>query len=171
MKLFRIKKIIKHIVFDWSWRNSYLICKLKAFNLPVYIFRAVYFKMGVDTKIIKKSGTLYIGKKWNEISEYKPSEFKICDKATLEIDGDMSIFTGCSIEITPGGTLSLGSGYINHGARIVVYSKIKIGKNVAISENVTFRDSDSHSIEGAIKPATAPITIEDNVWIGLMLLF
>jgi acetyltransferase-like isoleucine patch superfamily enzyme len=165
--LFIIKKSIKHMIFDWSWRNIFLIGRLKTFNLPIQIFRCVYFKMGKDCKITTKSGKLLIGKKWNNISRYIQSDFKICDNATLEINGNMSIFGGCSIDICPGGTLSLGKGYINHGVRIVVYSRIQIGNNVAISENVTFRDSDNHVVEGSKNPATDPITIEDDVWIGI----
>jgi len=167
MVLFRIKKTIKHMIFDWSWRNIFLIGRLKTFNLPIQVFRSVYFKMGKDCKIITKNGKLLIGKKWNNISRYTQSDFKIHDNATLEINGNMSIFGGCDIGICSGGTLSLGNGYINHGVRIAVYSRIKIGNNVAISENVTFRDSDNHVVEGSKNPATAPITIEDDVWIGI----
>lgn len=46
---------------------------------------------------------------------------------------------------------------------------IKIGNNVAIGPYVRIRDSDSHDFEypGYNKPNTAPIIIEDHVWIAL----
>lgn len=162
----RFKKIVKSILMDLSWQNIFLFVKLRTFNLPVLVFRSVHFKMGKGSKIIRRNGRLSLGQKW-DISRYKQSELKICDRGVLEIRGDMRIYTGCSIDICTGATLTLGSGYINNGARIVVFERIEIGNNVAISENVTFRDSDNHIIEGSQKPVSLPITIEDNVWIGI----
>ncbi len=91
-----IKKIIKSLLFDLSWTNIRLILKLKTFRLPLLIFKSVHFKMGKNSKISHKAGRLYLGKKW-DISRYKQSELKICDNGTLEIRGDMRIYTGCSI--------------------------------------------------------------------------
>ena len=161
-----IKKIMRIIIFDLSWLNILLFLKFKTFKLPLLIYRSVHFRMGKGSKILNNKGRLRLGCKW-DISGYKQSELKICDKATLEINGDMRIYTGCSIDICPGATLSLGSGYINNNARIVAFNRINIGNGVAISENVTFRDSDNHSIEGSQKPISAPIIIEDYVWIGI----
>ena len=43
---------------------------------------------------------------------------------------------------------------------------IEIGKGCSISDNVCIADSDSHCIDGNKEKATAPIIIEDHVWIG-----
>ena len=64
-----------------------------------------------------------LGIKW-DISRYKQSELKICDNGRLEIRGNMKIYTGCSIDICPNATLSLGSGYINNGAVIAANSLV-----------------------------------------------
>jgi len=48
-----------------------------------------------------------------------------------------------------------------------VFERVSIGRDVAISENVTIRDSDNHRIEGSASPTTAPSTIGDHVWIGI----
>jgi acetyltransferase-like isoleucine patch superfamily enzyme len=63
--------------------------------------------------------------------------------------------------------LSLGSGYINHNLNLSCFNKIEIGEGVAISENVTIRDSDNHEIIGANKPMTQPVIIGNHVWIGM----
>lgn len=63
----------------------------------------------------------------------------------------------------------MGSGYINTGAFIACFHHIKIGNNVAIAENVTIRDDDSHTLlyDGYVQGK--PIEILDNVWIGMNL--
>ena len=60
----------------------------------------------------------------------------------------------------------MGSGYINRYAKIRCYSTITIGHDVAISENVTIWDSDTHLIVGKEDVMTQPITIGNHVWIG-----
>jgi acetyltransferase-like isoleucine patch superfamily enzyme len=47
---------------------------------------------------------------------------------------------------------------------------IKIGKNVAISHDVTIMDSDAHNLNYDGYKMTKPIVIEDNVWIEKILL-
>jgi acetyltransferase-like isoleucine patch superfamily enzyme len=162
----RIRKAVKAILFDLSWRNAYLLLKRPAPGLPVLIYRGVHFRMGPGARIVHERGRLHLGRKW-DISRYRPSELKIRDRGTLEIRGSMAIYTGCAIDVCEGAILSLGSGYINNGVRIVAFERVSIGDDVAISENVTFRDSDNHVIEGSPSPVTAPITIGNHVWIGV----
>ena len=47
------------------------------------------------------------------------------------------------------------------------YNKIEIGHGVAISEHVTFWDSDAYHILDSKHIKSAPIKIGDKVWIGL----
>jgi acetyltransferase-like isoleucine patch superfamily enzyme len=61
----------------------------------------------------------------------------------------------------------LGSGYANRNLNICCFKKIKIGKNVIISENVTIRDSDDHKIIQSNKAHTCSIEIGNHVWIGM----
>lgn len=59
---------------------------------------------------------------------------------------------------------------MNHSVNISVFESVSIGEKVYISENVTIRDSDNHSIsyEGKKNSAmTAPVVIGNNVWIGM----
>ncbi len=106
-----------------------------------------------------------LGKCW-ELSRYMPSEFKLLNGSFLEVKGDFTIYSGYSIFVSPGARLVFGSGYINNKVTIDCHEKICIGNDVAISKNVTIRDSDSHQIEGE-GPVKAPIQIGNHVWIGL----
>lgn len=146
--------------------NVLLMLRLRTLALPMFIYRGVYFRMHRTAKIVWKKRGLRIGCRW-PFRRFRESEFSIMDHGTLEIDGKMGIFTGCSVKICSGATLSLGSGYINNGARITVYDKITIGSGVAISENVTFRDSDSHKIIGSTRSVSSPISVGNGVWIGM----
>jgi acetyltransferase-like isoleucine patch superfamily enzyme len=66
------------------------------------------------------------------------------------------------------GDFSIGDSYINSDARILCGDEITIGDDVSIAWNLELLDDDRHelSVKGAKTAQTAPITIEDNVWIG-----
>lgn len=110
-------------------------------------------------------GRLELGCSWPGL-RYFPSELKLADNARLNVQGHFYLLTGFHLAVNDGAALSLGSGYINNNATIDCFEAITIGHGVAISSGVTIRDSDNHSINGNAV-VTAPIVIEDNVWIGL----
>ncbi|MDZ7731072.1 MAG: acyltransferase [Natrialbaceae archaeon] len=62
----------------------------------------------------------------------------------------------------------MGDSYINSHSRILCGDEIRIGDGVAIAWNVELLDDDRHhlSVGGEPVDRTAPINIEDNVWIG-----
>ena len=129
---------------------------------------SLYPQMSVcvaDSSIVRGEGRLELGCKWEGL-RYFPSEFKMADKAEIAVDGHFYILTGCHVAINEGATLNLGSGYINNNATIDCFDSIIIGHGVAISSGVTLRDSDNHAINGNTR-ISAPIVIEDHVWIGL----
>lgn len=97
--------------------------------------------------------------------------------ATLEADA-YDVYAGSRINVNADAKLSLGSGYMNHECVIDCFSSISIGHGVVISERVVIRDADNHTIQSvaieterkqisAEKPSTAPIVIQDHVWIGM----
>ena len=94
-------------------------------------------------------------------------------EATLEVDA-FDVYAGSRINVNEGAVLKLGSGYMNYDCVIDVFSSVKIGRNVVISERVVIRDSDNHlvredcvDVDLEAKPAAAPIVIGDHVWIGM----
>lgn len=96
--------------------------------------------------------------------------------ASLEVDA-FDVYAGSRINVNHGAKLSLGSGYMNHECVIDCFSSISIGHGVVISERVVIRDADNHTIKSiaeaenepksAEKSSTAPIVIQDHVWIGM----
>lgn len=108
----------------------------------------------------KMAGSLYVGK-----------------GASLEVDA-FDVYAGSRINVNDGAKLSLGSGYMNHECVIDCFSAISIGHGVVISERVVIRDADNHTIQSvatetaseqisAEKSSTAPVVIQDHVWIGM----
>lgn len=76
-----------------------------------------------------------------------------------------TIGRGVKLSVGDSANLSIGSNtYINDGSRISAQNSITIGKNCAISFGVTIIDDDGHGF--GLPPYSAPIVIEDNVWIG-----
>lgn len=112
-------------------------------------------------------GRLLVGRQWEGSPFFTPGHLLVVDGGHLEVTGYFQIFTGLRVVVDKGAVLRLGSGYINHDVRISCFSSITIGDDVAISEEVTIRDSDNHEVVGRQSPSTAPIVIGDHVWIGL----
>lgn len=86
--------------------------------------------------------------------------------ALLKTHGKFSIYYDCDIIVFENGTLELGSGFFNSNVKVRCKNRIKIGKQVAISHDVTIMDSDAHTISYEGYQMTKPIIIGDNVWIG-----
>ncbi|NOX50785.1 MAG: acyltransferase [Gammaproteobacteria bacterium] len=100
----------------------------------------------------------------------------------LEIGADVSIVslskfnrTGVNhptqIVVGAGAYLSIGAGSGFSGGSVYCMERIEIGRNVLVGINCRIWDSDFHPLEAVDrssgKPAnTAPVTIEDNVWLG-----
>ena len=106
------------------------------------------------------------------------------DRSKIEI-GEMTHIRGNLLIFKYGGTISIGNNcYIGENSYIWSGDKIAIGNNVLISHNVNIIDTNSHEInhkereQGYIDILTkghpenkksiisAPIIIEDNVWIN-----
>jgi carbonic anhydrase/acetyltransferase-like protein (isoleucine patch superfamily) len=112
-------------------------------------------------------GSLELGSRWGSSSFFSPGHLIVAEGGCVRVAGSFDIHTGLRVVVDPGAVLTLGSGYINDGARIACFSSIVIGHDVAISEGVTIRDSDNHVLTSSSRPSTAPVVIGDHVWIGL----
>lgn len=144
------------------YRTAQLAYRKKSQGIKIYPDVSVY---AAASSILTGSGKLELGCKWPGL-RYFPSEFKLGENAHLGIEGHFYLMTGCHLAINDGAKLTLGSGYINNNATIDCFSSITIGHGVVISSGVTIRDSDNHTINGNTA-ISAPIVIEDHVWIGL----
>lgn len=134
--------------------------------LNIRVFKEVKGRMGKNVQIIG-DGRLDIGIRHRTDFFYQ-SLFTLGDNCKLILNGGcFQFFTGCRIVVSPDATLELGSGRMNNNCHLLCYSSIKIGHGVAIGEGVKIWDSDGHSILNADHKMTQPITIGNNVWIGI----
>lgn len=84
----------------------------------------------------------------------------------LIINGTVSLYTGFNIHIGKGGVLRIEDGtFINENSLISIADKCEIGKQCAISNNVTIIDSNFHEINGELR--SKEIKIGNKVLIGL----
>jgi acetyltransferase-like isoleucine patch superfamily enzyme len=100
--------------------------------------------------------------------------------------GAHSQMRGCTLLARGAGRIRIGEcTSINAGARIESHAAISIGAHVQIAHGVTILDTNSHSLDLLSRraelrlsfglpaespretPATAPVVIEDDAWIGL----
>jgi len=107
------------------------------------------------------------------------------ERAVL-IGNHVSCYAGCSFAIGENGYCTIGDFTLLNGALIMAEERIEIGSHCLVSWNVGIADSDFHPLEPARRlidaqalapyfkdrPArpklkTAPVKIEDNVWIGM----
>jgi acetyltransferase-like isoleucine patch superfamily enzyme len=98
----------------------------------------------------------------------------------------VSCYAGCSFSIGVNGRCTIGDFTLLNGALVMAEDEISIGSYCLISWNVGIADSDFHPLDPAqrlidaqaIAPffkdrpprpklKTAPVKIEDNVWIGM----
>ena len=72
--------------------------------------------------------------------------------------------------VTDGGRLEIGHhSFINYGCSIVATELVQIGANCTIGTHVIIMDNDFHRLEPEHRnerPESAPVIIEDNVWLG-----
>lgn len=145
----------------------------KKYQLPILFKTGWKFRVGSKSTVeISETAEIDIqtqfcfAERWNSKDPF-PSQFFMGENAKLMVDGNFEIYTGARLFINRDAQLKLGSGYINHNLNMTCYNKIEIGHGVAISEHVTFWDSDAHHILDGKHIKSAPIKIGDKVWIGL----
>lgn len=150
-------------------RSAYLYLRSKAFHAngdfrSLLIHRRTGLKLGQNVEVVNK-GRLEIGAVW-PLCGHLDSFLKLGDNARLVVHGDFKIYTGCAVYVNENATLELGSGYIGNNTSINCFNNIKIGYDVAISEDVGIRDSDNHRILYPGYEPDGPVEIGDHVWIG-----
>ena len=91
---------------------------------------------------------------------------RIDDYSELIVKGNFDVYYGGDIICFPNSRLTIGSGFCNSNVTIRCTKRIQIGKDVAISHNVTIMDSDAHNIKEWNHKKTKPVIIGNHVWIG-----
>ena len=110
-------------------------------------------------------GRVVINDSWCNANPFH-SLISMTAHSRLLIHDSFSFYSNADISIHDNAVLEIGSGFVNHGARIHCFESIKIGDQVYIGDDVAIRDSDGHEIIGSEKPVAMPIVIGNHVWIG-----
>lgn len=131
----------------------------------ILLFGKCSFSIHKSAKINLNNGHLALNR---YITKKDPfvGNIEMYEQSEVTVQNTFFFHSGCDIMVFKNAKLNLGSGYINRYAKIRCYSSITIGYGVAISENVTIWDSDTHVIIGQEDLMTQPITIGNEVWIG-----
>lgn len=113
-------------------------------------------------------------------------QFRSVQARAVMLGDHVSCYSGCSFALGPEGTCTVGDFTLLNGALIMAQERITIGSYCLISWNVGIADSDFHPLDPAarridaqalapylpdrpVRPRidTRPVTIGDNVWIGM----
>lgn len=149
----REAEVRRLLVARWRTKSRFLL-----------LYKDAYFHAH-PTATIELARPLHVGCRW-ENNRFLPSQLVLFESAALKVRGSFRFYTGCQISINERAQLILGRGYANGRLNLACFERIEIGDGVAIGENVTLRDSDTYSLKSDRSP-TAPITIGNNVWLGL----
>ena len=75
------------------------------------------------------------------------------------------------VDASPDALIEVGDDTRLNGVSLHATRLIRIGRNCLLAANVSLLDSDGHGVSladrGAANPTSAPIVIEDDVWIGV----
>ena len=113
-------------------------------------------------------------------------QFRGRDSRAVVLGDHVSCYSGCSFALGPQGLCTVGDFTLLNGALIMAEERITIGSYCLISWNVGIADSDFHPLDPAARRIdaralapylsnrperprlqTRPVTIRDNVWIGM----
>ena len=160
-----LNKIRKALVYIKKYdvlHSLYWYIKLK---LPCSASFHVYPNSIVDIHknaiVDIKNGELAINASWFETRKRRyVSELRILKGGKLIVDGNFALYQGACIHVGEGATLKLGTNsFLNTNSTLNCFESIEIGKGC-------IHDSDSHILNGEKDKVTAPVKIEDHVWIG-----
>jgi len=92
-------------------------------------------------------------------------------RGDLTIRGQVTMASGCRIDVGPGASLTIGNGsYLSPYVRVIASLPMTIGERCAIGWDVQILDDDFHDFVGdPLAPARsshAPVQVGNDVWIG-----
>lgn len=171
-----VKRFVRRLAL-LNWKTIYFNFKYlpirQAAILPVIIsnkVRLANVKGVIAFECPLRPGMVSIGFEKTTLFDYKTSR-SIWDVAgKVVFKGDVIIGQGSRIIVGVDGTLVFGHKVmITAQTSIVAYQSISLGDNCLFSWDILIMDTDFHAIsdnQGSILNPTAPIFIEDQVWIG-----
>jgi acetyltransferase-like isoleucine patch superfamily enzyme len=106
-----------------------------------------------------------------------PLSVRLIGRIHLRGDGDVEFGQGVTLlgDVVPiefvshkGARISIGDRtFINYGSSISAYKQVKIGCDCLLGHHTLILDNNEHGVEQReVAPTSAPVIIEDHVWIG-----
>jgi acetyltransferase-like isoleucine patch superfamily enzyme len=118
--------------------------------------------------VIVERGLLKLGTGWYSLADSRNAgQIKV--RGRLICEGSVAVGQGAQWEIQETGVVRIGDGtYINTFSIMVITTSLTIGAGCAIAWQTQFLDDDMHTIlvDGRSPSRSAPIVLEDDVWIG-----
>lgn len=155
--------IVKKMVLVFKIKYSYL-------HKGLIIFRPAMVDISKKAIIDTEKGFRF-NKEWHflRIMKNKTIGSIFVSKNGLFKCGKNVVFrSGCRVSVNEGAELTVGENcLINSNSKIETFTKISIGNNTIISEEVFIRDSNNHRIKQNGYKVSERITIGNNVWIGM----
>ena len=167
VKIFLKINIIKTLYFNFK-----VLPFNQAKKLPIHIYGKVIFEnITGEFKIISNkicTGMIVFGGN-HEIVVSSIVPTRIYNSGKICFEGKALFGKGINIMVWKYGKLSIGENFsIGSDSRIICFREINFMRNVLISWETQFFDTDFHFIkyDDIIKDNCGKIFIEDNVWIG-----
>ena len=170
--MFILNKLKCYIRYIKKYDVIQSLCWYFKLNLPNLSSFRVYPNSIIDidkgAMVDIQDGELAINVSWFAGRKRRyVSELRVMEGGKLIIGGNFSLYQGASIFVAKNATLHLGkNSFLNTNTTLNCFHHIEIGSGCAISDNVCIHDSDSHVLNGNKDMMSAPVIIEDNVWIG-----
>ena len=164
--------LLRSMLFHCSSRARKNSISRKYLGLCAYIngFSSLTFKAQARV-VFENEGFLVFGTERSSFRGWAGrSAMFICKQGELLINGYNEIGRGSLVWILESGKIRLGGNTFLAGKNMLVAKEsVSIGRNCAIAWGVTICDHDFHKLykNGKQRVETAPVTIEDNVWIGM----
>jgi acetyltransferase-like isoleucine patch superfamily enzyme len=91
---------------------------------------------------------------------------EVDDRGGEIVVGSCAFYPGVRLECWRGARIEIGTGtFLNRNTEVVAAQLVSIGRDCMIGRDVIIMDSDQHPLPGE-SFASAPVRIEDRVWIG-----
>lgn len=152
MNLFaKVRNRLAGIVLGSQLHNHGVLCSGKT-----YVKAAKSAKVEIKNSLSLGGNSISFGA--------RPSMLRLDENARLVVNGSAKFCYGADIILFPNSCFEIGKSFINSDCKIRCHKSIRIGDGCVISHDFTVMDSDAHYLNG--DNHTAPVVIEDRVWIG-----
>lgn len=139
---------------------------------PVVLARGTVLRVARGGRLrIAPGGALFLGIAHQTPRGPVPALVDIGRGSVLWIGGTVQILRGARVVALRGAQVRLGGNtFLNDDASVTAMRSITIGSGCAIAWRTMIADSDFHALQGRtgrFETVTLPVTIGDNVWIGM----